>query len=229
VPSLALAGGGAVALVVGGIFGVLALGQADQFHQTPQTKVVVSQQLKRDGQTYALVADISFLVGIAAAATGGVVWFTAPKGTEAPEPAAQRESARPIDSPTAGPAAPQPAPVKGETAKAEPEERKSKKRSKRQQRDDEEAERRRRDEEAKADEARNRRDAEQREAERKAEERRAADRKAAEQPRKADEGTKPTEARKADEPTKPADEKAPPAQSDRKKKGDEDHDDLRNF
>ena len=176
VPSLALAGGGAVALVVGGIFGVLALGQADQFHQTPQTKVVVSQQLKRDGQTYALVADISFLVGIAAAATGGVVWFTAPKGTEAPEPAAQRESARPIDSPTAGPAAPQPAPVKGETAKAEPEERKSKKRSKRQQRDDEEAERRRRDEEAKADEARNRRDAEQREAERKAEERRAADR-----------------------------------------------------
>ena len=76
VVGFSLLGLGAVALVNGIVFGVLANDQATQFKQTPQTQTMVSQQLVGQGTTYAAVADISYLVGLAAAGTGGVLLLT---------------------------------------------------------------------------------------------------------------------------------------------------------
>ena len=76
IAGISLLGAGGVALIVGGVFGIMAAGQVTVFHQTPQTQLVNSANVKKDGQTFAAVADISYLVGILAAGTGGVLLLT---------------------------------------------------------------------------------------------------------------------------------------------------------
>ena len=106
VPSLALAGGGAVAAVVGVIFGVLALDQQRQFHEH-SSNPARQARFEEDGRAFGAVADISYLVGIAAAATGAVLWLTAPKRSEtadpSPEPAPPRDEPARIRPASSGP------------------------------------------------------------------------------------------------------------------------------
>lgn len=106
VPSLALGGAGAVAAAVGVIFGVLALDQNRQYneHQRDQAG---QAKLKEETIAFAAAADVSYLVGIAAAATGAVLWLTAPKRAEtadsSPEPAPSRVEPARIRQATTGP------------------------------------------------------------------------------------------------------------------------------
>ncbi len=74
--AIGLLGLGAAGLVTGGVFGFMASNQASAFKQTVQTDVVKSTQLRTSGQAYAVVADISFLIGLASAATGTVLLVT---------------------------------------------------------------------------------------------------------------------------------------------------------
>lgn len=85
VAGLSLLGVGVVGAASWITFGVLALGRADAFHQTPQTRTVDSDLLRQSGQTYALVADVSWIVGLLAAGTGAVLLFTRLGLSSAPE------------------------------------------------------------------------------------------------------------------------------------------------
>lgn len=76
VAGIALLGAGAAALIIGGVFGIMASDQAGVFRRTPQTQVLNSANAKRDGQTFAAVADVSYLIGLLAAGTGGVLLLT---------------------------------------------------------------------------------------------------------------------------------------------------------
>ncbi len=104
IAGISLLGLGVAALATGGAFGVMANSNANAYRATPQTRRLDSENLARDGRTFAVVADVSFLVGIAAAATGGVLLLTnsgggaddAPatpdkKGTAANDDARRRE------------------------------------------------------------------------------------------------------------------------------------------
>jgi hypothetical protein len=66
-------GTGAAALVTGAVFGVLAADRAAGWRATPQPMVTASAQLRSQGQTFAVVADVSLLVALAAVVTGSVV------------------------------------------------------------------------------------------------------------------------------------------------------------
>ena len=55
IAGISLLGAGGVALVVGGVFGVMAADRASVFRQTPQTQSLNSANVKRDGQTFAAV------------------------------------------------------------------------------------------------------------------------------------------------------------------------------
>jgi PEGA domain len=83
----ALLGLGVGAAVNGAIFGFMASDRASAFRQTRQTDISKSAQLKAQGQGFAVVADISFIVALASAAAGTVVLVTQPSGGSS-EPAA---------------------------------------------------------------------------------------------------------------------------------------------
>ena len=85
---IALLGVGVAGLAAGVTMGVLANLEADRFRQTPQTRGPESASLVANGRTYALVADISYLVGIASAVTGGVLLLTNTGGGAEDAPAA---------------------------------------------------------------------------------------------------------------------------------------------
>lgn len=71
-----LVGLGVAGIVTGITLGSLAAGNQAAFQRTPQTARMPSEILVREGRTYAVVADISYLVGIAAGAAGGVLLVT---------------------------------------------------------------------------------------------------------------------------------------------------------
>jgi hypothetical protein len=76
VAGFSLIGLGVAGVIVGSIFGGAALGAAEEFRQTPQVQRVKSEQLRADGQAFAAVADVSFIVGLASAAAGTVLLVT---------------------------------------------------------------------------------------------------------------------------------------------------------
>lgn len=84
---LSLAGAGVAVAVVGGVFGFMALDREQAYRDTRQLEVTRSLQLKTQGQSFAVVADVSFLVALAAGATGGVLYFTRPPETQPAAPA----------------------------------------------------------------------------------------------------------------------------------------------
>ncbi len=88
--------GTSAALIGGGLFfGLQANGQAAQFKQTPQG-TEQARVLERTGRTYALVADLSVLVGLLAAAPGGYLAFAGGGRTDEARPP---ESARREEKP----------------------------------------------------------------------------------------------------------------------------------
>lgn len=116
----ALLGLGAAALITGGVFGVNASARAADFSQTPQRKTVESQKLKSTGMAFAVVADVSYLVGLAAAGTGAALVLTEKTAGAAGPP--KVEAARKEDAEGAGKAHPKSEAEK----KKEDEERKKK-------------------------------------------------------------------------------------------------------
>jgi hypothetical protein len=93
-----ISGGAGVAFVAAGvIFGVLALGQQSQFRSTPQTSSSASQ-IAATGRTFALVADISYIVGAIGLGGGGYLVLTS--GSEkSPSSESVEEPARPSPEP----------------------------------------------------------------------------------------------------------------------------------
>lgn len=108
------------ALVAGGVyFGLEASSKADDFKKLPQTDPR-AEKLRSDGKTYALVADVGMIAGLAAAGAGTWLAFLsgggddsgAKKARAAPSPAARQEptpaatppAAKPEDKPAAAPA-----------------------------------------------------------------------------------------------------------------------------
>ncbi len=76
----ALLGLGVGAVATGAAFGIMASDRASAFRQTRQTDIAKSSQLKTQGQSFAVVADISYIVALASAAAGTVVLLTKPAG-----------------------------------------------------------------------------------------------------------------------------------------------------
>ncbi|HEX8706559.1 MAG TPA: PEGA domain-containing protein [Myxococcaceae bacterium] len=165
-----------VALVAGGVyFGLEASSKADDFKKAPQNSPR-AEQLRSDGKTFALIADVGILAGLASAGAGTWLAFLSGKGgakkqsepsrvpARAPEPTPQPEP-----TPALAPAVPAPAPqakppassradekrAREEAAKAEAEERRKReeearlKKEQEERRKREEEERRKREEEKK--------------------------------------------------------------------------------
>ncbi len=100
VAGISLLGAGAAAVIVGGVFGIMANGKANDFRATPQSQTFNSANFKRDGQTYAAVADVSYIIGILAAGTGGVLLLTDKLGSaESEETAAPGKKKGSTDDP----------------------------------------------------------------------------------------------------------------------------------
>ena len=98
-----------VALVAGGVyFGLEASSKADGFKRTPQTSPR-AEQLRSDGKTYALVADVGIIAGLASAGAGTWLAFFSGKGSAKKEPAPSRAPAR-TPEPTPAPTVPAPTP-----------------------------------------------------------------------------------------------------------------------
>jgi hypothetical protein len=76
IAGISLLGLGAVSLVNGIVFGLMANKQAADWRVTPQTQTFISNNLVSDGKAFALVADISYLVSILAVAGGGTLLLT---------------------------------------------------------------------------------------------------------------------------------------------------------
>lgn len=104
------------ALVAGGVyFGLEASSKADEFKKLPQTDPR-AEKLRSDGKTYALVADVGVIAGIAAAGAGTWLAFlsggggddsgASKKARAAPAPAARPETAPAAAKPEDKPAAP---------------------------------------------------------------------------------------------------------------------------
>jgi hypothetical protein len=152
---LSLLGAGVVAAATGGVFGVMALNQSNQFKETPQTQVVKSQQLASAGRTYAWVADISFIFAGVAAIAGGALVLT-DKAESGDEVTARPTGRRGLD----------PKAVEEERRRAlEQEKRDAARRAEERRREEEERERRKREDAQKAgakeDEAAKAKEAEQ--------------------------------------------------------------------
>lgn len=84
VASYGLMGGGVALIAMGVVFGVMASGRQTAFVNTPQTQTGPSQLAAVEGRTFSVVADVSYVVGAAAAATGAVLFFTKPAEGAAP-------------------------------------------------------------------------------------------------------------------------------------------------
>ncbi|MFT3710399.1 MAG: PEGA domain-containing protein [Archangium sp.] len=80
IAGVSLLGLAGVSAVTGVVFGVMAGNNAAQYKVTPQTRSFDSANLARDGRTFSVVADVSYLVAIAAGATGGVLLLTNKSG-----------------------------------------------------------------------------------------------------------------------------------------------------
>ncbi len=76
VAGIVLVGVGVAAIGAGVFFGVQAQDQAAKYKANPQVQTQLSENYRSQGQTFALVADISYIAGAAAAATGGVLLLT---------------------------------------------------------------------------------------------------------------------------------------------------------
>lgn len=99
-----LFGTSAAALGAGGVLGFLASQEAAAWRTTRQTSPD-SPGIRARGQTYAVVADVSFIVGLAAAATGAVLALL-PPAPPPPEPvpvAQRRDEELPVAAPEAVP------------------------------------------------------------------------------------------------------------------------------
>lgn len=88
IAGVSLLGLAAVSVATGAVFGVMASNNAAAYRTTPQTRRLDSENLARDGRTFSVVADVSYLVAIAAGATGGVLLLTNKGGGSEDEPAA---------------------------------------------------------------------------------------------------------------------------------------------
>ncbi|MFZ5442964.1 MAG: PEGA domain-containing protein, partial [Myxococcota bacterium] len=87
IAGISLVGFGAAALATGTAFGVMALNNAAAWKEIPQTQVVKAEQARSEGRTFALVADVSFIVGALSAAGGTVLLLTNGTSSSAePEP-----------------------------------------------------------------------------------------------------------------------------------------------
>jgi len=86
---LTLLGVGVVAIGASTFAGLKAVEERDAFRRTPQTDVKTSQAYQSSGQTFAVVADVSAVVGLIAVGTGGYFAFLSPEETPkvAPTPA----------------------------------------------------------------------------------------------------------------------------------------------
>ncbi len=96
-------GAGGVLVLTGVVFGILALNQAAAFRATPQTDPS-APGIAGTGQAFALVADISYLLGAVGLGGGGYLFYSA--GAQSPAPA--RESAESLGPPEAAPETPTP-------------------------------------------------------------------------------------------------------------------------
>ena len=76
----ALLGTGA-ALVAGGVFfGLQASSKSDEFKRTPQTAAPTADKLRKDGETFALIADIGVIAGLVSAGVGSWLAFSGGEG-----------------------------------------------------------------------------------------------------------------------------------------------------
>lgn len=95
---LVVGGAGLVAIGVGSIFGLQAKSKEDEALTHCRTDTLCSAQgvsLGSDAKSAATVSTILFGVGLAAVATGVVIYFTAPSGTSSPSTVAVRVAPSP--------------------------------------------------------------------------------------------------------------------------------------
>jgi hypothetical protein len=237
------------ALIGGGIvFGLQASSKADTFKRTPQTDPR-AEQLRSDGKTFALLADVGIIAGVLSAGAGTYLAFLGGKGgskqavppSPAPAPARTPEPQPAPATPAPGPEA-KPAPARPEpTAPAKPpaSTRAEERRAREEAAKAEAEEKRKREEAAKAEaevrrkqEEENKRKAgdearlkkEQEENQRKAEEE-ARLKKEEEDKRKREEEAR----RKQEEERRRLEEEQRKREEEKKKRPPLDEDDLRNY
>jgi hypothetical protein len=69
--------GTGAALVAGGVyFGLQANSKSDEFKRTPQTDARAADKLRKDGETFALMADVGVIAGLVSAGLGSWLAFT---------------------------------------------------------------------------------------------------------------------------------------------------------
>jgi len=85
VPTVVAYGAAAVGLVVGGIFSGLTLakkGEYDTLRNAEELDPTRVNDAARQGRAFSVVADVGFIVAIAGAAAGTIVWVVSPKPKE---------------------------------------------------------------------------------------------------------------------------------------------------
>jgi hypothetical protein len=90
----ALLGAGAAVIIAGAVFGLQANRQSYVFHQLEQTNVSEARKVETRGRTFALIADLSFLLGGLAGGAGGYLSFTRDETTGIPAHAVADGGAR---------------------------------------------------------------------------------------------------------------------------------------
>ncbi|SET29778.1 PEGA domain-containing protein [Stigmatella erecta] len=217
------------ALLAGGIyFGLEASSKSDQFKETPQTSAR-GEGLKSDGKTFALIADLGILSGLASAGAGAWLAFSEGGGGGQKAAPASRTPPPPVEAvPSEAPApAPEPAVAPQEKAvEPAPEKLSPKKRAEEERRAREEAAKQERQarEEAAKQERRNREEAAKKEREREEAERR--EREEAER-REREEAER--RKRQEEEQRKREEAERRKREEERKKRPALDEDDLRNY
>ncbi|WP_075010589.1 PEGA domain-containing protein [Stigmatella aurantiaca] len=217
------------ALLAGGIyFGLEASSKSDQFKETPQTSAR-GEALKSDGKTFALIADLGVLAGLASAGAGAWLAFSEGGGGGQKAAPASRPPEPPAEAaPTEAPApAPEPGVAPPEKAvEPAPEKLSPKKRAEEERRAREEAAKQERQarEEATKQERRNREEAAKKEREREEAERR--EREDAER-REREEAER--RKRQEEEQRKREEAERRKREEERKKRPALDEDDLRNY
>ena len=223
-----------VALVAGGVyFGLEASSKADGFKRTPQTSPR-AEQLRSDGKTYALVADIGIISGLASAGAGTWLAFFSGQGSAKKQPAPSRAPAQPpqpTPEPTPAPATPapqatpEPTPAAKPTAKTRADERRAREEAAAKA---EAEEKRKRDEAAKAqgnDKRKREEEARLKQEEERKREQEARAKKEEEDKRKREEEEK----RKREEERRKQEEEQRKREEEKKKRPPLDEDDLRNY
>jgi hypothetical protein len=231
------------ALLAGGIyFGLEASSKSDQFKETPQTSAR-GEALKSDGKTFALIADLGVLAGLASAGAGAWLAFSEGGGGGGGQKAApaSRSSAPPVEAtPSVAPApAPEPgvAPPPEKAVEPAPEKLSPKKRAEEERRAREEAakqerqareeaarqERQAREEAAKQD-RRNREESAKKERERE-----EAEKREREEAEKREREEAERRKRQEEEQRKREEAERRKREEERKKRPALDEDDLRNY